>query len=75
MDISKADMLCALLQSILSEPGAIERTVELSKVKTFVTQAFVFAYLWAVGGNAIDSSRDTFELYVRDQFDTNPDAR
>ncbi|XP_058809206.1 dynein axonemal heavy chain 6 [Phymastichus coffea] len=75
VDISKADMLCALLESILLEPGAMERSIESSKARTFVTQAFVFAYLWAIGGNAVDSSRETFELFVRDQMDNNPDAR
>lgn len=75
VDISKANMLCALMESILNEPGAMDRTVEKSRAKTFLTQVFIFAYIWSVGGNLIDSSREIFEAFVKDQFDENPDAR
>ena len=50
-------MACAILQSILNEPGAIARTTDRARIKTFLMQSFIFAYLWAVGGNIIDSSR------------------
>ncbi|XP_031781103.1 dynein heavy chain 6, axonemal isoform X1 [Nasonia vitripennis] len=75
VDISKANMLCALLESIILEPGAIDKTADSSKVKTFVTQAFVFSYMWAIGGNILDNSREAFELFVKDQFEENADAR
>lgn len=75
VDISKANMLCALIESILNEPGSIDRTVEKSRTKSFLTQAFIFAFIWSVGGNLIDSSREIFETFVKDLFDENPDAR
>ncbi|XP_046489725.1 dynein axonemal heavy chain 6 [Neodiprion pinetum] len=75
VDISKANMLCALMESILNEPGSIDRTVEKSRTKNFLTQAFIFSFIWSVGGNLIDTSREIFETFVKEQFDENPDAR
>ncbi|XP_043248669.1 dynein axonemal heavy chain 6 [Colletes gigas] len=74
VDISKASMTCAILESILNEPDAIEKTVDKARIRTFLTQLFVFAYLWAVGGNVVDSSRNDFESFVREQFEENEDA-
>ncbi|XP_076676367.1 dynein heavy chain at 16F [Andrena cerasifolii] len=74
VDISKANMACAIIQCILNQPGAIARTADRARIKTFLIQSFVFAYLWAVGGNIIDSSRTIFEAFVRKQFEDNEDA-
>ena len=68
-------MLCALLESILLEPDAIEPTGDISKVKALVTQAFVFSYTWAIGGNVIDSSREPFESFVQETFKTNQNLK
>lgn len=67
-------MACAILESILIEPEAIERTTEKLRIKTFLIQTFIFAYLWAVGGNVADASRSVFEAFVRKQFEGNEDA-
>ncbi|KAL7297685.1 hypothetical protein TKK_0009351 [Trichogramma kaykai] len=74
VDISKVSMLCALLESLILEPGAIDRTADLSKIKTFLTQAFVFSYIWSIGGNVVDGSRETFEYFVRELFDNDVNA-
>ncbi|XP_076248728.1 dynein heavy chain at 16F [Calliopsis andreniformis] len=74
VDISKASMACAILECILIEPGAIERTTDKSRIRTFLTQSFIFAYLWAVGGNVDNVSRGVFEAFVRKQFEDNEDA-
>ncbi|KAK2585046.1 hypothetical protein KPH14_008566 [Odynerus spinipes] len=75
VDISKANMACAIMESIILEPGAIEKTTERTRVKTFLTQTFIFSLLWSIGGNIVDSSREIFELFVKEQFEENPDAR
>lgn len=75
MDISKASMACAIVECILNEPDAIEKTTENARIKTFLVQSFVFAYLWAVGGNVSDDSRPMFEDFVRKQFENNEDAK
>nr|XP_031828293.1 dynein heavy chain 6, axonemal [Nomia melanderi] len=74
VDISKANMTCAIMESLLREPGAIERTADKTKIRMFITQMFAFAYLWSVGGNVIDASRVDFEAFVRKQFEDNEDA-
>ena len=75
MDIGKVNMLCALMESIILEPNVIDKSVEISKVKSFLTQSFIFSYIWAIGGNVIDTSREAFELFVKDMFDSNPHSR
>lgn len=68
-------MICALLESILLEPGSVDKTADRSRVKTFLIQSFIFSYIWGIGGNVIDAYRETFELFVKEQFDANPSAR
>ncbi|KAG7211512.1 hypothetical protein KM043_010780 [Ampulex compressa] len=75
VDISKASMACSIMDSILLEPGAMDKLMEKSRMKTFLTQSFIFAFLWSVGANIIDSSRELIEVFVKEQFDENPDAR
>ncbi|XP_015429803.1 PREDICTED: dynein heavy chain 6, axonemal, partial [Dufourea novaeangliae] len=74
VDISKANMTCTIIESFLNEPKAIERSTDKARIKTFIIQMFVFAYLWSVGGNVVDASREIFEAFVRKQFDENEDA-
>ncbi|CAD1473370.1 unnamed protein product, partial [Heterotrigona itama] len=74
VDISKASMTCTILEYILNEPDAIEKTTEKARIRTFLTQSFVFASLWAIGGNVDDASRGVFEAFVRKQFEDNEDA-
>lgn len=75
VDISKANMACAILEYILYEPEAIEKTTEKARIRTFLIQSFVFAYLWAIGGNVHDNSRSIIETFVREQFKDDEDAR
>ncbi|XP_017780151.1 PREDICTED: dynein heavy chain 6, axonemal [Nicrophorus vespilloides] len=74
VDISKVSMVCALLQGIIDQTK-MDRIGEKAKVKGFLCQSFVFSYIWGLGGNLVDSSKESFETYVREQFDDNPDAR
>jgi len=48
---------------------------EASKLNSVLCQTFVFCYLWALGGNLIDSHWDTFDTFVRQQFEDNSDAK
>lgn len=68
-------MMCALIESLILEPDAIESNKDSSKLRTFISQVFVFAYAWAIGGNALDNSRETFEFFVQEQFEENADVR
>ncbi|EEZ99537.1 Dynein heavy chain, cytoplasmic-like Protein [Tribolium castaneum] len=75
VDISKVAMLCAIIESYLNSPNALENIGEKSKVKSYLCQVFIFAYIWSLGGNLTDASKEKFEVYVREQFDDHPDAR
>lgn len=67
--------MCSLIDSALHLPGAMDKIGEKSKVRNFLCQTFVYAYIWGLGGNLTDVSREKFELYVREKFDDHPDAK
>lgn len=75
VDMSKARMICCLLESFLTMPGAMEKIGEKSKVRCFLCQTFILSYVWGLGGNLNHESMEKFENYVKDQFDDHPDAR
>ncbi|XP_049961962.1 dynein axonemal heavy chain 6-like [Schistocerca serialis cubense] len=75
VDISKATMLCGLMESLIMSPGSIDKTSDASRIKNFLCQAYVFSYLWSLGGNLTDASQEKFEIFVKEQFDDHPDAR
>ncbi|XP_056619544.1 dynein axonemal heavy chain 6 [Triplophysa dalaica] len=75
VDISKVTTLCCLLEALLFSNGAPSLRLESSKLNRVICQTFVFCYLWAVGGNLIDSHWDTFDTFIRQQFEDNNDAK
>ncbi|XP_050294811.1 dynein axonemal heavy chain 6 [Anthonomus grandis grandis] len=75
VDISKARMICSLIQSQLYLPGAMEKIGERAKVRCFVCQTFISSYLWGLGGNITEESREKFEIFVQTQFEECSDAR
>lgn len=75
VEVSKAKMICSLIESFLTMPGAMDKIGEKSKVRCFLCQTFILSYLWGIGGNLLAESGEKFEIYVRDQFDDYPDAR
>lgn len=68
-------MICSLIESLVVQPGLLEKTLDRSRSRSILCQTFIFSYLWSVGGNLLDSSREKFEIFVHDQFDDNPDAQ
>ncbi|XP_037662920.1 dynein heavy chain 6, axonemal isoform X2 [Choloepus didactylus] len=75
VDISKVTTLCCLLESLILEKDKVTLTMEQSKLNIVLCQTFVFCYLWSVGGNLTENYWDSFDTFIRTQFDDNPDAR
>ncbi|XP_005385504.1 PREDICTED: dynein heavy chain 6, axonemal [Chinchilla lanigera] len=75
VDISKVTTLCCLLESLLFGKDGLNLSMEKTKLNTVICQTFVFCYLWSVGGNLTESYWDSFDTFIRTQFDDNPDAR
>ncbi|KAI8733815.1 dynein heavy chain 6, axonemal [Biomphalaria glabrata] len=76
VDISKINSFCKLLEAIFFyKLGQFDWSLESSKMFRFLCQIFVFCYLWALGGNLNDEYRDAFDLFIRQQFDENQDAK
>ncbi|XP_028810647.1 dynein heavy chain 6, axonemal isoform X2 [Denticeps clupeoides] len=75
VDISKVTTLCCLLESLLLGPGGPRLQMESSKLKRMLCQTFMFCYLWAVGGNLKENNWDTFDSFIRQQFDDQRDIK
>ena len=75
VDISKVVTLCKLLESLLLVSKAVDLTIDSAKLNPIICSTFVFAYLWSIGGNIIDTYWDTFDSFVRRQFEDTPDAK
>lgn len=67
--MGKVTMMCAVLQSILIKK-TFDYTLEIPKLKQLVSQVFVFAYIWSIGGNIHESGFTGLDQYVRTQFET-----
>ncbi|VCW69734.1 unnamed protein product [Gulo gulo] len=75
VDISKVTTLCCLLESLILGKDGVNLTMEQTKLNTMLCQTFVFCYLWSLGGNLTENYWDSFDTFIRTQFDDNPDAR
>ncbi|KAM7079135.1 dynein axonemal heavy chain 6 [Molossus nigricans] len=75
VDISKVTTLCCLLESLLIGKEGFHLAMEQTKLNTLLCQTFIFCYLWSLGGNLMENNWDSFDTFIRTQFDDNPDAR
>ncbi|ERL87542.1 hypothetical protein D910_04933 [Dendroctonus ponderosae] len=75
VEVSKVKMICSLIQSHMALPGAMEKIGERAKVRCFVCQVFISSYMWGLGGNITEDSREKFEVFVQSQFEECSDAR
>ena len=75
VDISKVVTLCKLLESLLLVSKGVDFKAEAAKLNPLVCTTFVFCYLWAIGGNIVDTNWDSFDAFVRRQFDDINDAK
>ncbi|KAK7929355.1 hypothetical protein WMY93_005750 [Mugilogobius chulae] len=74
VDISKVTTLCSLLEVLLLGPEGPGFTMEQHDLNRVVCQTFIFCYIWSVGGNLTSTYWDSFEAFVKKQFEGNKDA-
>ncbi|XP_041356323.1 dynein heavy chain 6, axonemal-like isoform X2 [Gigantopelta aegis] len=76
VEVSKVTTLCKLLEALLfPKRGGPDMYQDPKKLHPLICTTFVFSYVWAIGGNIIDSYWDAFDTFVRGQFDDNGDAK
>uniref|UniRef100_A0A4W3JW30 Dynein axonemal heavy chain 6 n=1 Tax=Callorhinchus milii TaxID=7868 RepID=A0A4W3JW30_CALMI len=75
VDISKVTTLCYLLESLLLGKGGPVLKPEISQMSSIISQTFVFCYLWSVGGNLTEDCWDSFDSFLRQQFEDHPEAK
>jgi hypothetical protein len=67
--------LCKLMECLLLGQGAPDMRAELAKIQNLIATTFVFCYLWAIGGNILDTYWDAFDTFMRQLFDELPEAK
>ncbi|XP_059155726.1 dynein axonemal heavy chain 6-like isoform X2 [Physella acuta] len=76
VDISKVVTLCCLLEALIFPArGGLDMNLDQTKLHMLIAQTFVFSYLWAVGGNLTENYWDSFDTFVRGQFDDMGEAK
>ncbi|KAG8234154.1 hypothetical protein J437_LFUL014944 [Ladona fulva] len=75
VELGKISMMCSILDWFTDEYIELESSLDPPRLGNFITQTFIIAYLWSVGGSLKESHQDKFEVYVREQFEEHPDAR
>lgn len=68
-------MLCSLFESLMIDPDTFDETLDKNRMRTLICQSFVFCCIWCLGGNVMEKDRDTIDIFIRDQFEEDPDAQ
>ncbi|XP_046331899.2 dynein axonemal heavy chain 6-like [Haliotis rufescens] len=76
VDISKVTTLCKLLEALLfPAKGGPDLNQDPNKLHPIICTTFVFSYIWAIGGNIVETFWDAFDTFARGQFEDNGDAK
>lgn len=78
MNISKVTTLCKLYESLVfSEQSKqyINFDASPNQLNSTLCTTFMFCYVWAIGGNILESKWDAFDTFVKNMFDSNPFAK
>lgn len=68
--------LSKLFESLLcKDPKRVDWKAETSKLHPLLCTTFLFCYVWALGGNLVQKSMDSFENFVRDVFSETHDVK
>jgi dynein heavy chain len=71
VDLSKIVTVCDLLEALLTGQGGPNLKEDPLKLHPLVATTFVFAFVWGLGGNLVESFFDPFDSFVRDLFNDN----
>lgn len=64
VEVSKVDMLCTILKSLILEIQNIN-LMEEDDIKAYICKIFVWATLWSIGSNLMEASRVLLERQMR----------
>ena len=75
VDLSKIVTVCDLLEALLTGQGGPNLKEDPLKLHPLVAITFVFAFVWGLGGNLVESFFDPFDSFVRDLFNDNQNVK
>ncbi|KAF6207541.1 hypothetical protein GE061_015988 [Apolygus lucorum] len=70
VDISKIAMMCSLIEHIITKKKSPTKFMDVGMAVRMFTQAFIFSYMWSLGGNILDEPREVFEQNCKETFKT-----
>lgn len=68
MDNNLVKSLAMIMQSMISGKPGLKMSQPLDQVQATVSKIFVFAYIWAIGGNLVETIQEKFDTFVRELF-------
>ena len=74
--MAKVASMCDLLESFLFQAkGGPDFSMDQAKLHSLICTAFLFTFVWCVGGNLVEASMDAFDSFTRELFGENHDVR
>lgn len=68
MDNNLVKSLAMIMQSMITSKPGIKMSQPLDQVQASISRIFVFAYIWAIGGNLVETVQESFDTFVRELF-------
>lgn len=68
VDNNLVKSLSLIMQSLITQKPGVNMSLPLEQIRETLSQIFVFAYVWAVGGNLVETIRESFDSFARDLF-------
>ncbi|KAJ1555212.1 Dynein heavy chain 6, axonemal, partial [Nowakowskiella sp. JEL0078] len=68
VDLNLVISLCKIISTFLTRKE-VDLTISISDQKVLFSHIFVFAYIWALGGNLADGNQDSFDTFMHDLFE------
>ncbi|KAK3733193.1 hypothetical protein QZH41_008554, partial [Actinostola sp. cb2023] len=76
VDMSKVNTMCCLFDSFLfPEKGGPDFNLDPAKLHPLICTAFLFIFMWSIGGNLVENCIDMFDTFARDLFADSHDVR
>ncbi|EDO31800.1 predicted protein [Nematostella vectensis] len=76
VDISKVTTMCCLFDSFFfPAKGGPDFNLDPTKLHPLICTAFLFVFLWSIGGNLVETCNESFDTFTRDLFADTHDVR
>jgi dynein heavy chain len=72
VDFNLVNSVCNLISTFINRKEEIDFKMEFKELKMLLSHAFLFSYVWGLGGNLADGNQDAFDGFVKELFEVHP---